>query len=91
MIEKGAVLAGGKKLTQIPAAKWVRVEIKSRIGPNANGKWDLMITPKGEQTQRFEGLPPQKKALAELQWLGFISPGTLGAKAWIDNIELSNQ
>ena len=91
IIEKGAVLAGGKKLTQIPAAKWVRVEIKSKIGPNADGKWDLMITPKGEQVQRFEGLPPQKKALAELQWLGFISPGTLAAKAWIDNIELSNQ
>jgi hypothetical protein len=91
MIDKGAVLASGKKLREIPAATWVHVQIKSKVGPNADGKWDLAITPKGEPTQVFEGLPPQKKAIAELQWLGFISPGTLAAKAWIDNIELSNQ
>ena len=89
-VEKGVLTAGGKRLTSFPPLSWVHFEIKSRIGESADGTWAVTVTPAGSTPQTFEKLPPQKKALKELRWLGFISPGTKPAKGWLDNLQIQN-
>ncbi len=90
-VEKGVVAANGKRLASFPPLSWVHFEIKSRIGEQVDGAWEVTVTPEGGAAQTFEKLPPQKKALKELRWLGFISPGTKPAKAWLDNLEIQNK
>lgn len=89
-VENGAVSAGGKRIATFPPLTWVHFEIKSRVGEGSNGTWDLTMIPPDGEPQHFENLPPRKGTLKELRWLGFISPGTVSAKGWIDNLDIKN-
>ena len=90
-VENGAIKAGGKKLADFPPLTWVHFEIVAAVGAQADGAWDLCVTPEGGQTQVFQKLPSQKGGGIELRWLGFISPGTENAKAWLDNLSVENR
>ena len=89
-VEKGEVKVLGRKLAGVEPLQWVHFEIESAIGESASGEWSLTLTAAGGQPQKFSGLKPAKGALKELQWLGFISPATEPAKAWLDNIRVEN-
>ncbi len=90
-IENGAIRAGGKKLAEFPPLTWLHFEIRSELGKDSSGSWDLKVTPAGGQPQTFEKLPSQKGGGIELRWLGFISSGTVAAKAWLDNLDIQNR
>jgi hypothetical protein len=90
-VENGTVRTAGKKLAEFPPLTWVHFEIQSAVGKDSDGSWTLRITPAGGETQTFENLPSQKGGGIDLQWLGFISPGTAVSKGWLDNLQIENQ
>ncbi len=89
--DKGAVSIPGRKLADIPANVWVRIEITAKVGEDRDNTYTLTITEAGKPTQRFEKLPFVNNTSARLDWLGFIGAGTAVAKAWIDDVEIGNE
>jgi hypothetical protein len=85
---KGAINAGDRKLTDLPANVWVHVEIMAKLGDQSDATWTCVITSPGQQPQRFEGLKFVSPEMKRLTWLGFISPGQERAKAWLDEIQI---
>lgn len=88
--DQGTISASGKKLTNLPANSWVHVEIEAKLGDQSDATWTCSITLPGQQPQRFEKLPFVSPQMNRLTWLGFISPGKERAKAWLDELEISN-
>jgi hypothetical protein len=87
----GALKSGGKELVKLPQSQWVRVEVRCPVGPDANGRHDLLVTLPGEaQPRRFEGLahPAQFNAL---NWIGWMAVGAPGAVFYVDNLRLENK
>jgi hypothetical protein len=68
----------------------VRVEITAVLGDQSDSTWTCVITLPGQPPQRFEKLTFVSSQMRRLTWLGFISPGTERAKAWLDEIEIGN-
>ena len=90
-VEGGVVKSGNRKLAEFPPLTWVHFEVDSAVGENSDGTWTLTVTPAGGVAQRVEGLKPAKGSLKEVHWLGFSSPGTAPAKAWLDNLAIDNR
>ena len=88
--DKGAISIPGRKLADIPANVWLRIEITARVGEDRDNTYTLTIGEAGKPTQRFEKLPFVDKSSARLDWLGFIGAGKAAAKAWIDDVEIVN-
>ncbi|MEK0448646.1 MAG: hypothetical protein RL088_914 [Verrucomicrobiota bacterium] len=88
--EKGALSIPGRKLADIPANVWLRVEITARVGEDRDNTYTLTLTEAGKPAQRFEKLPFVTTTSARLDWLGFIGAGKAAAKAWIDDVEIAN-
>jgi hypothetical protein len=83
-------IVGGKKLVEFPPLTWVHFEIRSEVGKESSGSWNLRVTPAGGPVQVFDGLAPKQRGGVDLRWLGFISSGTAASKAWLDNLEIHN-
>jgi hypothetical protein len=89
---KGGVLSsGGRKLADFAANEWLRVELSAKIGEDRDDTFDLTLTLPGKQPQRFEKLPFATRSMKKLDWVGFISPGRVAAKAWLDEIEIESR
>lgn len=89
-VRNSVIKVGDKTVTSLQPLTWIHLEIEAVIGENVGGDFSITVTPEGGTPQRFDGLRAPKGALKELAWAGFISPGTVQAKAWIDNIRISN-
>jgi hypothetical protein len=84
----GWLVAGEKRLMQMPSGQWVHFEFKCGLGDRASGRYDLSVGAPGGEPQVFQGLPcsPEFKAL---HWYGFVSTATGPAVFYIDNVELA--
>lgn len=83
----GALMAGGRRLLNVPAGQWVRVEVACGTGVQADATWRLAVTLPGQPPRRFEGLPCGA-AFKRLNWVGFISLATAETVFYLDNVEL---
>ena len=90
VFEKGAILAGGKKLAELPPEIWAHVEVVAKLGPDCDATWACVVTLPGESPKHFVGLKFANPGMKELKWLGFASPGKVVAKCWLDEIEIEN-
>jgi hypothetical protein len=88
-VSRGQLTVQGRRLLDVPAGQWVRLEIVVRLGRASTSQWDLSVTLSGQAPRKFPGLPSHP-AWKSLDWLGFVSNGDAKGVLYLDNLELSN-
>jgi hypothetical protein len=87
-VQKGR-LTGVKGLdVPLPVQKWIRFEISAVIGEAVTGRWDLKVTPEGEATKEFKGLPCRHPDMKSLDWVGFISNANEKTEFYLDDLAI---
>jgi hypothetical protein len=82
-------LTGVKGLdVALPTQKWIRFELKAIIGDAVAGRWDLKVTPEGEPTKEFKGLPCRHPDMKTLDWVGFISNANEKTEFYLDDLAI---
>jgi len=90
-IRAGKLLAAGKHRMDVPAGKWLHVEVTAGIGPDSKGSWRLTVTGADGKTRRFEKIPNGHKDWKRLQWLGFSSTANAKTTFHLDNLVLTSK
>lgn len=73
----GRVVAGGRKVADVPVDAWVGVEVLLHVpGPKA-GTWSCTVTPPDGDPVTAEGLKVTPR-FRTLDWIGFMSNGKEG-------------
>ena len=82
-------LTGVKGLdVALPAQKWIRFELSAVIGDAVTGRWNLKVTPEGEQTKELKGLPCRHPDMKTLDWVGFISNANEQTEFYLDDLKI---
>jgi len=82
-------LTGVKGLdVALPVQKWIRFELSAVIGDAVTGRWNLQVTPEGEPTQEFKGLPCRHPDMKTLDWVGFISNANEQTEFYLDDLKI---
>lgn len=82
-------LTGVKELdVALPVQKWIRFELSAVIGDAVTGRWDLKVTPEGEATKEFKGLPCRHPDMNTLDWVGFISNANEKTEFYLDDLAI---
>jgi hypothetical protein len=82
-------LTGVKGLdVAVPLQKWIRFELSAVIGDAVTGRWNLKVTPEGEATQEFKGLPCRHPDMKTLEWVGFISNANEKTEFYLDDLAI---
>jgi hypothetical protein len=84
----GEVGASGRTLGQVPVGVWLTVEVRCQVGKDATGTYSVGITGPDGAEQRWEDIPYMGKAFRRVQWLGFVSIGTVKAETYLDDISV---
>ncbi|MEW6303135.1 MAG: right-handed parallel beta-helix repeat-containing protein [Verrucomicrobiota bacterium] len=90
-IRDGKLFAAGKPVVDVPAGKWVRVEVRATLGAQSTGTWDLAVTLPGESVREFKALKNGHADWKSLQWVGFVSQAQEKTVFYLDNVELNAQ
>jgi hypothetical protein len=85
----GKVTAAGRTIAELPAEKWVRIEIEGALGKQSPRTYKLTVTAPGQAAVVAEGLPMTGKQFAELHWLGFSSTAKADVAWFIDNLRFT--
>ncbi len=85
--ETGALLANGKKLTDLPTGRWIRFEITCVLG---SGTYDLTVRwPGRTPPMTYKGLPCRNgTAFNSLNWWGFVSDKDGSGVFYLDDLSL---
>jgi len=89
-LEHGVLTAGDRKVGTIPPQTWAHVEMSAKLGPASDGTFAVTLTVPGTPPQHVEGLKFGTPEFQTLDWLGFISPGNVKCRCWLDNIDIEN-
>ena len=82
-------LTGVKGLdVALPVQKWIRFELSAVIGDAVTGRWNLKVTPEGEQTKELKGLPCRHPDMKTLDWVGFISNANEKTEFYLDDLKI---
>ena len=82
-------LTGVKGLdVALPAQKWIRFDLSAVIGDAVTGRWNLKVTPEGEQTKELKGLPCRHPDMKTLDWVGFISNANEKTEFYLDDLKI---
>jgi hypothetical protein len=82
-------LTGVKGLdVAVPVQKWIRFELSALIGDAVTGRWNLKVTPEGEPTKEFKGLPCRHPDMKTLDWVGFISNANEKTEFYLDDLAI---
>lgn len=82
-------LTGVKGLdVALPLQKWIRFELSAVIGDAVTGRWNLKVTPEGEPTKDFKGLPCRHPDMKTLDWVGFISNANEKTEFYLDDLAI---
>jgi hypothetical protein len=72
----------------VPTQKWIRFDLSAVIGETVTGRWNLKVTPEGEATQEFKGLPCRHPDMKTLEWVGFISNANEKTEFYLDDLAI---
>jgi hypothetical protein len=72
----------------VPVKKWIRFELSALIGDAVTGRWNLKVTPEGEPTKEFKGLPCRHPDMKTLDWVGFISNANEKTEFYLDDLAI---
>lgn len=86
----GRVTHDDKLLMTIPTGQWIRFELRYKLGDDADGRFDLTVTPANATPNRFNVLPCDP-GFQRLDWVGFVSRSKNHSVHYIDNITVSPQ
>jgi parallel beta-helix repeat protein len=84
----GALTAGGRKIADLPADKWIHFDIVCGLGKKATATYSLTLTVSGAGPVSVDKLPCDPK-FTHLEWLGFVSNATDTRIFYVDNIKLT--
>lgn len=87
----GTLLAGKRRLTTLPLASWVRVELVCPLGEGAARSYSLSVTPPGRDTQQWTDLPFVGDEFEQLHWLGFVTSLATEATWYVDNVSIAHE
>ncbi|HSH94485.1 MAG TPA: right-handed parallel beta-helix repeat-containing protein [Roseimicrobium sp.] len=92
-IQGGKLRTGGRELMPVPVGKWVHIEIKSGLGSDSTGTWDLKVTSLDGTfaAKEFKALKNVNPDWKELDWLGFTSNAATATVIYLDNLELTGK
>ncbi|MDG3004836.1 right-handed parallel beta-helix repeat-containing protein [Paludisphaera mucosa] len=86
----GKLRAGDRVVMDVPAGRWLHVEIQSRLNGDANrpATWSLSVSRPGEEPLRLADLPcsPGWKTV---DWVGFSSSAEHPTAVFLDELELN--
>jgi hypothetical protein len=86
---KNGRLTGPKGINMtLPNHKWIRFELKARIGDSATGSWDLKVTAEGEASKEFPRLAFKNPDVRTLDWVGFISDANEKTAFYLDELSI---
>ena len=72
----------------VPVKKWIRFELSALIGDAVTGRWNLKVTPEGEPTKEFKGLPCRHPDMKTLDWVGFSSNANEKTEFYLDDLAI---
>jgi hypothetical protein len=81
---EGALLAGNRKLMDLPQNEWIRVTMRARLGTQANGRWDLEVNLPDQPARKFNDLPCDPK-WRTARWVGFSSLSPRSEAIFLDD------
>jgi len=84
----GRLAAGGKTLMTVPVDKWIRLDLRTGLGRDATGTYDLAVTVEGQPAKTFTKLPVGHAGWNRLRWLGFISLAPKASVIYLDDVKL---
>ncbi len=90
-IRRCRLIVGNNALMELPADKWVSFEIAADLGEDSSGRWDLTVTPAGQQPKQFKGLAKPGAKFEQLTWLGFTSNANSESVFYVDNLRIENR
>jgi hypothetical protein len=82
--------ASEKQLTTIPVDEWVHIEIECQLGKLAKNPatYTVVVTPTGQEPQRFENLPCIFPMFRTIERMWFLSAANKNTQYYLDNIKL---
>jgi len=88
-IAEGKLYARDQELLAVPTGQWFHLQIVTKVGAGADGKYQLTVTLPGKQPQQFD-LPCVDPKWSKLTWVGFVSNATTKTVFYLDNVQLRN-
>jgi hypothetical protein len=85
----GGVLQMAGKTLPLPQDQWIHFEIKTGLGAQSTGTWEMTVQVPGEPAHHFTDLPSQP-GWKTLDWLGFISNANGPSVFYLDNVVIKN-
>jgi hypothetical protein len=79
--------AGGRELLTVPRDAWLLVDMRCRLGAEADGAWRLEVGLPDGSTKVFDDLKCDP-AFRRLGWLGFVSLADWSTKFYLDDLKL---
>jgi len=83
----GWLVAGDKKLAEVPVDTWLHVQIDWRLGPDRSG-YDVTLTVPGQPPQVFLDLPCADVGVRRCDWAVIYAPGSEPSVFHIDNVRI---
>jgi hypothetical protein len=80
----GELLAGNRKLLEIPSGHWIRIKMNAALGQQARGTWDLEVIMNGD-IRRFANLECDPK-WRSARWVGFSSLSRGTQAVFLDDV-----
>jgi hypothetical protein len=77
------------KTLPLPQDQWIHFEIKTGLGAQSTGTWEMTVQVPGEPPHQFTALPCQA-GWKSLDWLGFISNAAGPSVFYLDNVVIKN-
>ncbi len=89
-IQDGKLNVHGQNLLELPESTWFHIEIRAKVGTDADGTWTLIVTLPGQPPRPFAGLKTGHPDFGNFTWVGWSSMATDARVFYLDNIKLEN-
>ena len=88
---EGELRANRVPLMKVPIGEWIRIEIRTSVGRDAKGTYQLAVTLPGNEPRKFDGLAVGNPEWRALRWLGFIAVADANTAIYLDDVKLEVQ
>jgi len=90
LVASGGLSVGNKKLVDVPADTWIHLELRAKLGAQANGRWSLAVTLPDQPPRTFADLKCESAEWRELDWCGFSCFADSPKSYYLDDLVLES-